>query len=245
MTRVRVLKKLGVGITYLLSAVLAYAPANARADYILSPTSGGVSSLNVMPGAHVDVDVVLSYASAGDSDVCSAAVFRLVFSTDGLICESYDWHAPFGNGSDDWSQPGSTTLPAAITSDLYLATHDVDTYYDNSLFDEPWFDVGAVVSVALTIPDTYSGPDQIIIGVRPDSEALQFFNPNWTTPDDMLVPTVYGAPLVLNIVPEPVVLPLLLSTVAFWGAGPRRDFGSEVRTMGAELLETNVCDIVL
>jgi hypothetical protein len=84
----------------------------ASAEYTISASSGGLSSVNAAPGQTVNVDVVLTSNAA---DVHNSAIFRVVFSEPGIEYLGYSWSSPYSMLFDG-STPDLASLPGVITA---------------------------------------------------------------------------------------------------------------------------------
>jgi hypothetical protein len=107
-------------------------PSAARADYILTPVHDGNSSAIVEPGDSVTLTIDLD-SNAGDEHVLS--LFRVVFSSPGLIYESYAWaQPPYANGTpDDDSRPVIGELPVLLTAETLSGLGYADGVVDIEL----------------------------------------------------------------------------------------------------------------
>lgn len=201
----------------LVSAVvlLLLAAIPARADYLLSPLSGGSSSRNVTPGSSFTLDLMLT--STG-TDSNTSAIFTVDFSKPGLQYNSHAWLSPYDTSSiDNASKPANNSLPVLLSQSTYVAGSldpgAIDTYFENFL-SAGTFTTGDILQMNLTVPSNFAtGP--MTITTVPDT----FDNGIGS------VPTI-GNTFTLNVTPtpEPSTLALLASAGVFagWGLYRRR-----------------------
>ena len=139
----------------------------ATADYILTPLSGGVSSLNVAPGDTFTLDLVLT-SDASDTHLSSE--FSLFFSQSGLLYQDYAWGNGYTTGGiDNVSVPYIDDLPTIIDGNSYGSPADIDLYFSNLTDDGEVFGEGILTSLTLMVPSaSESVPGSIDIWVVPD-----------------------------------------------------------------------------
>lgn len=186
-------------------ALLLGAGAAARADYTVTLLSGGLGAATVQPGDLLTLDVVVS----GDpADVHDAAILRLEFTDGGLAYLGYLWAAPYANGTpDDDSKPLLGALPAVLDAATLSGTGypagvvdvELSNVTDGAGGPPPAFASGTLATVTLRVPDDWSGPGLVGIGVRPDTFSRGF----------AVVPASAGPDFMLTIVPEPATLALM------------------------------------
>lgn len=177
--------------------------AVARADYELSiqhtPSSSGTLAL----GAMFDLDVVLS---GSPFDAHNSAIFRVAFSQPGLVYTGYRWEPPYApSGGDDDSKPRLPMLPTTLTAstlagpsypvgviDFELSNVTADSGGQTQLFTQ-----GKLVTLSFQVPNTLPIDPQVGISFKvsviPDTFARGF----------SLVPTTGGAPIAVQVLPEP------------------------------------------
>lgn len=170
------MSKRNLWTTALVGVAVALASPIAHASYVISvvDSATGESSVAASPGESVNLSVVLT---SDAEDVLDSNAFEVVFSSDGLLYESFAWDsAGFDTGSvNDFSIPGINDLPQIVTADSYLAgaPGDVDIHFEAVTRPGSEFGSGTLVSFELTIPaDHPSG--NVLIEVVPEIFGLGF-----------------------------------------------------------------------
>lgn len=169
----------------------------AKAAYILTPTSGGGSSLNVHPGDIFTVDLGLT---SNASNTHTSAVFNVQFSAPGLKYDSYTWKGTYAGSPFDNSQPSNASLPTLIGPATYgTAASPNDVHFEN--FTTTAFGTGNILSLTLEVPSNFTPvPTSISITAVPDTFSGSSGD----------VATSAGSAFTLNVsVPEPGSLSLL------------------------------------
>lgn len=191
-----------------LLAVGASGFVAAQADYVIAATSGGLSSVNAVPGQVVAVDVGLT---SNASDAHNSAIFRVVFSEPGIEYVGYTWSLPYG-ATFDASTPSAASLPAIVSgSSLEGASYpsgvaDVEL---SNVTDSGVFSTGTIAQLLVRVPLGWSGSGAVQVTVVPDTIANGFD----------VVPTTSGGALTL-VIPTPGSMALALVGVV--GALRRR-----------------------
>lgn len=192
--------------------VVGFASSQAMADYTISMTSGGEPSAVVLPGNSFVLDIGLWSSTQA---VHNSSIVRVVFSEPGLVYESYEWHAPYTNGSSfDDSLPHASALPAILNAGLLSGPAyppDVVDVELSSVVPTGHFGQGDLVSMLLTVPADYSGPSQIDIWLEPDTIANGFTEVH-----------VSPSPVFLLIVPSPSSASLAFSLACICSCRRRR-----------------------
>lgn len=183
--------------------------SGARADfavarYVMALSSGGANEATLRRGEALNLDVMLSTRTGATHN---SAIFRLVSSAPGLVYESYNWHAPYLNGTvDDDSKPLRRDLPAALSAATLQGpgypANAVDLELSNVTGDDGSFGAGKLVSVALRVPADYTGPSTIEISAVPTALANGFD----------LEPTTAAGPFTLHVAPPPPAYSVSLSS---------------------------------
>lgn len=199
----RVIKRLQSALLC-AAAALGLPAGSATADYILTPLSGGSSTLDVSPGDTFTLDLILT-SDAGDEHLSSE--FRLLFSQPGLTYLDYMWGVGYTTGGiDDVSVPFIDNLPAIIDENSYGSPADIDLYFSNLTDDGEVFGEGVITSLTLMVPAEWEPvPDSIDIWVVPEL----FFDGFYA------IPTTAGPTFTLNIVPVPATLCLFGGAALF------------------------------
>jgi len=194
--------------------VMALLAGSASADYILSPFKHGAYGVRedtVGPGGSFELDLFLD---SDASDQTITAIFQVTFSSEGLVYESYDWQIPFANGTiDDDSKPPLNLLPETLSAGTLSGVGRPDGVVDIELSNAtdsptgppPPFGTGVLVTLSLSVPSDYSGPQTVTLDVVPEEEG---FFAGIVGGELVYVQTDGGASFVLNI-PEPGTLSLL------------------------------------
>jgi len=174
--------------------------ATSHAEYIVFAEVDGASAVDVVPGEVFTVDVIVT---ADASDFSNTALFQVVFSQPGLILQQYDWGVPYVRGSLDDLLNGSDSpsLPQAIENNSFGDDSAADIELSNAV-DGTEFNGGLLATLEVTAPQDYMGASTINVDIVPD----QFFNSR----EFGLVPASSGAPLLINVVPEPSAAAMLL-----------------------------------
>lgn len=195
-------------------ALLAAGVATVQADYTLNVLTDGVPRARVTPGETFELGVFLSTAA---EDTHDAAVFQLSFSSEGLLLNSYTWAAPYQTGTlEDASTPSPSLLPVLITPQLLSGGsypfNVTDIEFSNITPQAgQFFNDGRLVTLSISVPANYSGPDSVTITPVP-VEFVKGFG---------LVTTVPGQSFVLTI-PEPSTLAFGISGLLLLMAGSAR-----------------------
>jgi hypothetical protein len=170
------------------------ATTSARADYLLTPFSGGNSTLSVAPGDSFTLDLVLT---GGALDTHTSATFNVQFSIAGLDYIGYSW-AGTHIGAFDNSSPGIGDLPILIADTTYGSLGSpIDVHLESFTFNA--FDTGTLVSLALKVPSDFGPlPASITISAIPETFVGDLGS----------IPTDAGPSFELRIVPEPSALAL-------------------------------------
>ena len=202
----------GLGSRVSLCTILAVGLVNApaQAGYILTPLSGGSSTLDVQRGETFVLDLHLT-SDASDTHLSSE--FLVLFSQAGLMYVEYSWGTGYTTGGiDDVSVPFIDDLPALIDGTSYGSPSDVDLYFSNLTDDGQVFAEGIIVSLTLMLPSNWEPlPDSINISALPD-----LFFDGFTA-----IPTTAGPAFTLNIIPAPPTA-ILLASVFLLGRRRRR-----------------------
>jgi hypothetical protein len=171
-------------IPMLLIALLIGLPRMAAADYVMTLLHGGDTSLVAVPGTRFSVTVDLRSDAA---DLHNSVLFRVVFSEPGLVLESYEWSAPYENGTlSDFSTPRLNTLPQVIDADSYNNGDSVvDVYLSNVTAGS--FGAGTLLTLSFYVPPEFAGPSQVSMQVVPDTLSLGFNPPVPTFPGPMFL----------------------------------------------------------
>lgn len=191
-----------------LSSVVVFALcATAHAGYIITPVVDGASEVIAAPGEQVVVDLVLTRDT---SEVHNSSIFRVTFSSPGLMYLSYDWKLPYLDGTiDDFSSPAIASLPMALNAETLARPGDPTNVVDIELSNVTPFATsfadGIIASLIVMFPVGYSGADTILIGIEPDT-----FQQGTQPP----VQTTAGAPLQLHLVPAPGAVGVVLIGMA-------------------------------
>jgi hypothetical protein len=182
----------------------ASAAPTARAAYLLSPLSEGLSSRTVQQGSSFDLDLVLTSSTADTNYAC---VFTVDFSQPGLQYNSQTWAAPYITASlDNVSTPGPnvTPLPALISPSSYVSRHAdagvSDIYFENFL-ETATFATGTLVTLNFTVPADFPTGTVTITAIPDPGEA--FYN------GQSIATTGTTFTLTVIPVPEPTSLALL------------------------------------
>lgn len=193
-------------------------PVEAQAEYTITPLFEGSSTATVDRGDAFDLSVLLT--SSG-SDQHNSIIFMANCSSPGLIYEDYTWHSPYETAPAscfDDSHPSAGELPSVLTAETYDNPDypgAADVYLSNAT--EQLFTTGTVVSLTLSVPAGYAGPDTVTIGLREDTVGEGFAIHDGFDQ----VPTTAGGDFTLHIVPEPATL-LLVTMGGAWLVARRR-----------------------
>ncbi len=189
--------------------------AQIRADYTLNVLHEGVPRGRALRGETIELGVFLS---ASGNDAHDAAVFRLNFSSAGLVFNSYSWAAPYGTGTlEDASTPSPSLLPALLTPELASGSsfpfNVVDLEFSNITPQTGQvFQNGRLLTLSFSVPATYTGPDLITI----TPSAMEFVR-GFT-----LINTLPGQTFELTV-PEPTTrTPFAAAAILVSLAGTRR-----------------------
>lgn len=168
----------------------------AHAGYIITPTHQGASEVIAAPGEPIVIDLVLTRSA---SEVHNSSIFRVTFSSPGLMYLNYGWKSPYLDDTiDDFSTPVIASLPTILDSTVLSRPGDplgiVDIELSNVTPFGTTFAEGIIASLTFMFPVGYSGAETILIGVEPDT--FQF----GTQPP---IETTAGAPLEFRLVPVP------------------------------------------
>ena len=202
----------GAGTVASLAALLI--ATSGHAALVMDLSIGGATEAAVVAGSQFTIDVNVS-SDAGD--LFNSAIFRLEFSSPGLLYESYWWAAPFSTGSIfDQSKPGMGGLGTAITAaTLAGPTYPagiVDVELANAAVGS--FSGGLLARLTVAIPEDFvAGP--LTVSVVPDTMAKGLLE----------VETVAGDGLTIQIlpIPAPATVAALLGMIGASGwAGRRR-----------------------
>lgn len=146
----------------------------AQGAYLISLSSGGMSSAIVGPGESCTVEVLL----ASDAmNTHNSAIYRVEFSSGGLEYMDYAWSAPYLNSTiDDDSKPLRSQLPAILNVDTLSGVGYpagvVDVELSNVLPAGGAFGSGLLTTLTIKVPSSYSGPDAVLLSLVPDQVAL-------------------------------------------------------------------------
>lgn len=157
------------------AGTLAVGVGEVQASYILTPVSGGASTLEVTAGESFDLDVMLA-SDAGD--VHNSAIFRVVFSEPGLVYESYSWSSPYDTGSifDDsapFIDDVAVVLDALTLSGIGYPDGVVDVELSNVVAGGGVFGEGLLASLTLSVPRDFA-TGSFFISLMPDTIANGF-----------------------------------------------------------------------
>ncbi|MBC7771464.1 MAG: hypothetical protein H7210_03100 [Pyrinomonadaceae bacterium] len=169
-----------------------------------------MTSITRTPGQSFDLDITLTSDAA---DQHNSAIFRVVFSSPGLVYQDYEWSTPYVTGGifDDCLPP-IADLPVIISPQLVqgpgfpAGVSDIEL---SNVVGSGTFGVGLLARLTFLVPSDYAGADQMTISVAPDTFARGF--------DE--IPTLAGTSVLVTI-PAPVT-----STMLILGLGvgvPRR-----------------------
>lgn len=187
----------------LFALTLTLSVSTATADYILTPTLGGMSSAEVAWGDSFTLDFILS---SDAFDEHNSAIFQVIFTEPGLQYDAYDWASPYGEGDvADQSVPFLTDLPMVVDVDAYtnpISPTLVDIQLDNVLLSGT-HGAGDLVALDLTVPMDIGFVGSIYIYAQPDS----FYN-GFTQ-----IPTTAGQVFELIVTPEPTTALMLAALV--------------------------------
>lgn len=193
------IRSIGSGIV--CAAVLAAGGRSAAAAYVMTPMSGGASTIQVMPGDSFALDIMLT---SDASDVHNSAIFRAVFSAPGLLYEGYSWSSPYETGSifDD-SSPFIDDLAVLLDEQSLSGTGYPDGVVDfelsNVVAGGGVFGEGLLASLTFIVPDDFA-LGSVFIDLAPDTIANGF--------DEIF--TAAGSTFELVVIPAPAGFVILL-----------------------------------
>jgi hypothetical protein len=159
-------------------AALTSCHAAARADYTITATSGGASSVTVGTGLDFDVEIHLD---SDGGDVHNSAIYRVVLSLAGIEYTGYAWGAPYQTGTAfDDSFPFIDFLDPKSPLEI-LATTLAGPGYPAGAIDVELSNVvpsgtmseGLITTLNLRIPPGYP-LEPLSICIEPDFIALGF-----------------------------------------------------------------------
>ena len=183
---------------------------HAGADYIIRPLCGGLDSATVDLDETFDLDIVLD-SNASDEHI--SAILQVVFSAPGLSYQSYEWHAPYTNQTDDDdSTPFWTAVPTLLTADSFSGGEpdavdlELSNATDGGGGSPPTFGTGTLVTLTLLVPADYAGPEAVTISAEPD----EFFA-GVQGGSLVYVDADSGPSFELTIIPEPASIGLLIA----------------------------------
>ena len=158
-----------------LFATIAVTTVQSQASYILTPLSGGQSSISVSAGDSFTLDINLE--STDGLDEHNSAIFQLVFTSPGIELLSYSWASPYETGTvfDD-STPNSDVLPMTIDENSLMGPGYpdgvIDIEFSNVLISD-LYETGEIVSLELRMSDAWDGT-AVTIFATPDTFANGF-----------------------------------------------------------------------
>ena len=147
----------------------------ASADVTLDCSTNGQTELVPAPGETLDITIALD----GDAtDFYTSVVFRVVFTSPGMVLDDYVFASPFDTGSFlDGSLPGVKSLPVSIENETLEGTgwptETADLLFDNFLlagFASP----GNLLELSISIPEDFPTGDSVYVAVVPDEIADGF-----------------------------------------------------------------------
>lgn len=151
-----------------LAVLLGPISSSATAEVFLDCTTDGDTVLHPAPGETVNITVSLDGA---DTDIYTSAVFRVVFTSPGLVLDDYLFAAPFETGTFlDGSLPGVKSLPLSIQDDTLSGPtwpiETADLLFDNFLISD-LASPGDLLELSVSIPSDFPVGESVFVAVVP------------------------------------------------------------------------------
>jgi hypothetical protein len=175
-------------------------------EYVLTVTQEGEPGATASAGETFTLDIGIDSLNGVEGAGHNASLFYLQFSEPGLIIDSFEWQAPYVNGTlDDDSIPGSSLLPVTVLDSTLVrggaGAGTADAQFSN-VTSSGVFTIGTLLKISFRAPEAGMAESAIGISASPDGFTLGFQEQQ----------VVAGEPFTLNVVtaiPEPSTYALL------------------------------------